>query len=71
MNKDIFNCLRILNDIMAFWVFIGCVMACDLPHLPPSLDFFSPSFVSDKCLEASGRFISSSLTWRLDIKVES
>lgn len=52
---------------MVFWVFISCALACDLPHLPPFIDYFSPSFLSQGHLEASGRFISSNVIWDFEV----
>ena len=42
-------------------------MACELPQLPPSIDYFSPNYLAKGHLEASGRFISSNLIWSLEV----
>ena len=54
-------------------IFLSLViaMACELPHLPLLLEFFSPRFNTEHRLEASGKFISTNMVWDLEISIES
>lgn len=56
---------------MVIWVLISCAFACDLPQLPPVLDFFTPAFTSEGYLSGSGRFASSSQIYTLQISQDS
>ena len=56
---------------MAYWILISCALACELPHLPPSIDYFSPNYLANGHLEASGRFIASSIFWPIEISKPS
>jgi hypothetical protein len=53
---------------MMYLVLISLTAACKLPHLPPLIDYFSPSYSSKGLLEGSGRFLSSDVTWKLEVK---